>query len=414
MHPAINEVTFGAMPSAQDRDTATECPARITIVGTLPPLKAISGYCEGLAMALARRTRVEFLSFQALYPAALYPGRSPSDDSQPTPRHENLQIFTKLAWYNPFSWLSAGLHSRGEVVSIQWWSLPVAPMLLTIALLARLRGRPVATTVHNVIPHAGKGRLFTLFSRLLFALSDLLIVHSEHNAGALRRRYALAPERVAVLPMGAADFAHGRDISRSQARRHLSLPGDRRVLLLFGALRGYKGWDIALEALPAIRDAHPNALLLIAGESWEPEEHYRARVRDIGVTGHVRLDLHYIPEPDIHLYFSAADMVLLPYRHFEAQSGAGVSALSYGLPLVVSDCGSLPELVRDRASVVPTGDAATLAQRISEILASPLLYAKLAADSSELAAQHSWDESCRRLCQLLSQLIPSTDQVRPS
>lgn len=402
------------MPSVQDRDPASNCPARITIVGTLPPLKAISGYCEGLAMALARRTRVEFLSFRALYPAALYPGHSPSDDTQPAPHHENLEIITRLAWYNPFSWFAAGLRSRGEVVSIQWWSLPVAPMLLSIALLVRLRGRPVATTVHNVIPHAGKGRLFTLFSRLLFALSDLLIVHSEHNASALRRRYGIAPERVAVLPMGAADFAHGRNISRSQARSQLMLPSEKRVLLLFGALRGYKGWDLALEALPAILEAHPDTLLLIAGESWEPEEHYNQRVRDIGITGHVRLDLRYISEPDIHLYFTAADMVLLPYRHFEAQSGAGVSALPYGVPLVVTDCGSLPELVRDRASVVPTGDGAALAQRVTEILASPALYHALAADSRDLAAHHSWDESSRRLCQLLNQLRQTTDPLASS
>ena len=46
----------------------------VTVIGTLPPLKAISPYCEALVSSLSRSAKVNFISFRKIYPEFLYPG----------------------------------------------------------------------------------------------------------------------------------------------------------------------------------------------------------------------------------------------------------------------------------------------------------------------------------------------------
>lgn len=386
------------MPEAHWATPPTPCPRRVAIVGTLPPLRAISSYCEGLAVAQARYSEVEFYSFRALYPGFLYPGGALEDPAARAPQAVGLRIHRTLSWYNPLSWLAVGLRCRGHVLNLQWWSLPLAPVLLLIGGVARLRGIPVVTTVHNVEPHGGGSRLFRVASRLLYRLSDRLIVHSQANARHLRTLHPRVADRVRVSRMGFADFAQGRPVDRQRARRRLGLPPARPVLLMFGALRDYKGLPDALRAMAAVARSHKDALLLVAGQAWGDEAQYRGIVKALALDAQVRLDLRYIPEPEIHDYFSAADLLLLPYTGFSAQSGAGISALAYGLPILASRCGSLPELVADEASLIAPGDHAALARRIVALLDDPALLAALRDDSRTLAREHSWDAICARLC----------------
>lgn len=372
--------------------------ARITIVGTLPPLRAISGYCEGMALGVATHTQVEFFSFRALYPRFLYPGGAQEDARAREPAASNLSIKRTLAWYNPFSWFAAGMRFKGQILNLQWWSTPLFPILATMAILGRLRGIPVVTTIHNVVPHAGKSLAFRFASRLLYALSDRLIVHSRDNAAQLKTLYDIAPARILVSRMGSANFAKGQSYSQRDARQRLGLPQNRRILLMFGAVREYKGCDMALAALPAIAEAVPDTLLLIAGQPWRLPPSQQRMLEDAAASPLVRLDMHYIPDDAVHDYFAAADIVLLPYRPFSAQSGAGVSSLMYGLPLVVAHTGSLPELVRDPESVIPLGDVERLAKRVIQILTSGELYEKLAKDTETIAKHHSWEQIARELC----------------
>ena len=393
------------MTDAREADPARPYPSKVTIVGTLPPLRAISSYCEGLAVAQAGHCDVEFFSFHALYPSFLYPGGALEDPHAAEPEADRLEIHRVLSWYNPFSWLAVGMRLRGQVLNLQWWSLPLAPVFITIATVGRLRRIPVVTTVHNVAPH-GRGTLvYRLLSGLLYRLSDRLIVHSENNRQQLKSRFDHVDQKTIVSPMGMADFARGRPTDKQQSRERLGLPTDRRILLMFGAVRGYKGLPDALHAMVEISRERPETLLLVAGQAWDDAQRYRDIVNELGLADHVKLDLRYIPERQIHHYFSAADLLLLPYTRFSAQSGAGTSALSYGLPVVTSNCGSLPELVEDPASVIEPGDRRALASRVIAILGNPDLYEKLASETSAIGRTRSWNRISASLCAEYGKLV---------
>lgn len=352
-------------------------------------------------MALAEHTEVEFFSFSALYPKALYPGSAQANtDESRQPHHPNLRIHRRLTWYNPLSWVSAGMQAKGEIINLQWWSVPLAPILIVIALIAYLRHIPVIVTVHNVTPHSGNRLIHKLASRMLYQLTTAVLLHSRHNEEVFKSIFPNVDAWTDVIPMGAADFQHHRPIDKPAARTRLQIAQHKKVLLLMGAIRKYKGWDVALQAMREIRNHDPNVILIIAGQAWDSTDRISAVVRDHRLEANVKLDLQFIPDSNIHYYLSAADILLMPYTHFDAQSGIGTSALSYNLPIIVSDCGGLQDLVIDDDSIVPRRDATMLAKRSIEILSNSELYETLCSHSAFLAQRYAWHSISKQICRI--------------
>ncbi|MCH7811017.1 MAG: glycosyltransferase family 4 protein [Chloroflexi bacterium] len=111
------------------------------------------------------------------------------------------------------------------------------------------------------------------------------------------------------------------------------------------------------------------------------------------------------PKESVDTLFRAADLAVFPYTHFDAQSAAGTLALSFGVPMVVSDVGGLPDLVDDRRAVVPANDERALAEALVEILRDDSLRAKLAADGERRAGELGWDVIARKTADVYRSLI---------
>ncbi len=343
-----------------------------------------------MATAMTAHARVAFISFKHIYPGFLYPGGSPGDDdSFPAIDRPNLRVHRRLTWYNPLSWLREGLFTPASLLHAQWWSMPLAPIYGAVAGLFKLRRKPVVFTVHNAVSHE-KSHLFTLASRWLFKLGDHFIVHTRRNAQQMQSLYGVPASKISVIPHGSLDFQVSADTDRHAVRRELGFRPNDKVILVFGAIRPYKGVATALRAMAAVRQSVPEAKLLIAGKLWEDWAPYEQLITRLGLADAVVSHLRYIPAADVHCFFAAADLALLPYRHFDAQSGVGSSAMAFGTPMVVSDVGGLPDLVPDRRCVVPPGDPQALAAAVTTILTTPSLLAEITAELGNLRETFSW------------------------
>jgi glycosyltransferase involved in cell wall biosynthesis len=162
--------------------------------------------------------------------------------------------------------------------------------------------------------------------------------------------------------------------------------------LYFGAIRPYKGVATLLEAFKAVSRAVPQSMLLIAGQPWMEWKPLDTIASDPDLGGRVRTHLGFVPSAEVEQYFAAADVVVLPYTHFDAQSGVAAVALSFGRAMVVSRVGGLVDVVRDSAAVVPPNDPGALGRAISAVLSDRALQARLERDSMELAGGFGWDE----------------------
>lgn len=183
------------------------------------------------------------------------------------------------------------------------------------------------------------------------------------------------------------------------------MPGSPSASATFAPTRGV---DVLLRAFAEVAKADAQALLLIAGQPWGDWAPYQKLIHELGLADRVRTRLEYIPSGEIEPFFVAADVVVLPYTHFDAQSGVGTRALPFGRPLIVTNTGGLPDLVLDEEAVVPAGDAAALARAISRVLSDSALRDRMSVDSLALSASLGWDAIAERTASIYAALLGRT------
>ncbi len=335
---------------------------RISIVGPSYPFRGGIAQCTTLLYRhLRSQHTVTFYSFKRQYPAWLFPGKTDKDNSEnltAEPGTEHL-----LDSLNPSSWLRVANRIRKdqvELVIIPWWNSFWTPQFLTIALMVRwFTNARILFVCHNIFEH--EARFFTRFcSKTVLKRGDLFVVHSSEEFDRLKQ--FIPEDKITLGFLAQNDLFEGAAWDRADARKRLGVTGD--VLLFFGFLRPYKGLDVLLKAMPSILRKRP-VTLMIVGESWGGADDVNKMTGELGIASHiVRVD-RYVPNEEVGLYFSAADLVILPYL---AGTGSGVvpSAYVFNTPVVATRVGSMPDAVTDGRTgfLVPAGDPAALANAI--------------------------------------------------
>lgn len=281
---------------------------------------------------------------------------------------------------DPRSWLAAARAIAAytpDLLVVSWWA--TTPWIVCWHFVARqVRRRSPSTRVvywcHDVRPRSQHRAYLAVTARALRP-ADAFIVHAAHQADELRKMRPGAT--VLTTPLPSLDMFAGQRLPAAAARRRLGIAEGARVALFFGIVSPYKGLDDLLDALPAARQAVPDLHLLVVGRFEGGSDAYRARVQRLALSGVVTMVDGYVPDADVALYFSAADVVVLPYRE-ATQSGVAALACGFGVPVIATDVGGLGEAVADGIDglLVPPGRPDALAQAIARYftdgLAAPL------------------------------------------
>lgn len=341
---------------------------RVALFGPVHPFRGgIAHYTILLNRTLLEESHTVLLvSFRRMYPRWLFPGESDRD-----PSAKPLQAANPHYWIdslNPFTWLTTFArlrHFQPDLILFSWWTPFFAPLWYTLALLNRLfLGRELAILCHNVLPHE-ENPVDRLLARAVLGWADRIVVQSEREKSRLLELLPAAD--VGIAPHPVYDMWTEARISQAEARARLGLPTNLPLLLFFGIVRQYKGLDLLLEALPHIQEATGVVLLVIAGEFWDERALYEQQMRGLGIEKSVRIDSRYIPDEEVALYFSAADLLVAPYR---SVTGSGViqMAAGFGVP-VVTTAAYDPAAHHPASRRVEIGDVGQIAGAVVDALA---------------------------------------------
>ncbi|HVM87996.1 MAG TPA: glycosyltransferase [Puia sp.] len=336
---------------------------KIIIIGPAHPLRGgLATFDQRLAKGfLDEGYDCTIFSFSLQYPSFFFPGTT-QYSSEPAP--EDLDIFSKINSINPLNWLRVGAELKKikpDIVVVRYWLPFMGPALGTILrIIKRNHYSKIIAITDNILPHEKRIGDKAL-TRFFLKSCDAFITMSEKVMNDLRQLERTKPARQVLHPLY-DNF--GTIISKQEARTHLALKKDDKIILFFGFIRKYKGLDILLEAMADESIRSQKIKLLIAGEFYEDESIYQELIQKLNIRESLILETNFIADSEVKYYLCAADAVVQPYRN-ATQSGVTPLAYYFEKPMIVSNVGGLPGLVpHEKSGLVCEPDPRSLADAI--------------------------------------------------
>jgi glycosyltransferase involved in cell wall biosynthesis len=314
---------------------------RIAFLSPFYPYRGgIAQFSDSLFLSLQKSTEIKAFTFTRQYPGFLFPGKTQYVSEADIDRGINAERV--LDSVNPLTYRKTAERIRvfePDIILISYWMPFFAFSLGRVARILKkiCPQAKIISVMHNVIPHE-KRTGDDFLTRFYLKQNDSFVVLNEKSKDDLLK---LKPDaKYLVLPHPLYDH-YGNKIEKAEARKKLGIPSDKKVMLFFGLIRSYKGVDLILEALAELDESY---YLIIAGEVYGSFDKYKEIIKKNLLENRVLLQTKFIPESEIALYFSAADVCVLPYR---SGTQSGIEGISYhfGLPVIVTDVGGLKETV---------------------------------------------------------------------
>lgn len=215
-------------------------------------------------------------------------------------------------------------------------------------------------TVHDPISHSNQQNAQNeKIRKKNFRLFDKLVLLSKPLLNDFMSAYHIAKEKILLNRMGEFDYLR-------EMQQVPTLVGEKYILF-FGYIYPYKGLEYLCEAMKEVHKSHPEVRLVIAGGGniyfdWAPYKNI----------DYIILRNHFIDLPELAGLLSGCEFSVCPYKD-ATQSGVVQTAFSLGVPLIVTNVGALPDVVKDGQNglVVPPCDSSSLVGAINTLLDNP-------------------------------------------
>jgi glycosyltransferase involved in cell wall biosynthesis len=285
--------------------------------------KAISGYASTLTESMQKQgINVENITYYAGKPLSVF------------------KIISKIKKYEL-------IHIQHEYNLLGGYGLP----FFLLYFLLRYYKKKVITTMHTVLSQNEKfkgNKLKTILRKILYRtqnklinrVSNKIVVHANFFKEILIREYQVKPEKIIVLPQGIIEGI--KTLSKKEARKKFNLSGP--VYLFMGSMVSDHGHDIIIKQADKIG----STILIVANpvsvndrntkrniSYLEENQNY---VKKNKLSKFVRFDVFDINDkkPEWWEYFSAADLIMLPYRG-GIGSGIFAHAMAMKKPVIASE-----------------------------------------------------------------------------
>lgn len=276
------------------------------------------------------------------------------------PDIEGLQVFSyyKGIFGRTSNFIAGMLYCIGSIRSIfhakfigsticHYHLFHVNMLVVFDLLLTKFLRMKAVYTIHDVVSNLEKNQSSKLLTNFVIKLSDKVFTHNQFSKNQIQDLFRQATNNIAIIPHG--NYVPFIKIEKNNiaSREYLNIPKQKKVLLFFGMIKRMKGLELMLSALSRIKDRHPDILLVIAGKVWEGDfSRYQKIIDNLDLHHYCIIRNQYIPSDDVDHYFSAADLVVLPYKRI-SQSGVLMMAVSYQKAVLSSNLEPFKEVLTD-------------------------------------------------------------------
>ena len=240
---------------------------------------------------------------------------------------------------------------------------------------------PIVTTVHDIKFHPGdtsSQKVPLTFREFIVRHSTAIFVHGKKLLEEAQHHFKFKASQIHLV-YHAARFRY-LELAK-QAGLKKKNDGYIRVLF-FGRIYQYKGLQYFIESEPFVRQVNSKVLFVIAG-AGENFDQYQALIKN---PSGFDIRNKRIPDIEVAQLFTDADLVILPYIE-ASQSGVIPIAMTFGLPIIATNVGSLPETVEEgeMGMVIPPRETRTLASAIIQLCVNKELRITMGENALKMA-----------------------------
>jgi len=266
-------------------------------------------------------------------------------------------------------------------------------------------GQRLVVTVHDLAFERYPGMfprtwraMYRMGLRAAVRRADAILTPSRHTAEDVLSRTKVDPAKLHVVPLAAAPPGNAVDVADALGRLKVRAP----YLLFVGTIEPRKNLVRLVRAYRRVAAAGlPHALVLTGPLGWQHE----ALMRELALEGPGEIVMTGALEPgDLDAVFRAADAFVYPSL-YEGFGLPVLEAMARGVPAVVSNTSSLPEVTGDAALGVNPRSIREIAAAIETLCTDVALAERLAAAGRLRAERFSWDETARRTLEVYERAL---------
>lgn len=184
----------------------------------------------------------------------------------------------------------------------------------------------------------------------------------------LAKSLGINERKFKIIPNG-VDLEKFKILNKSECRKTLGIPSDRKVLISVGGLVKRKGHHRVVKIMPKLIKKYPDILyVIVGGGSVEGNisDYLKEQIYELGISEHVHL-VGEIPHEEVNSYLRASDIFVLATQ-YEGWPNVFFEAMACGLPVVTTDICGNAEIVKngENGLLVHFGDGNALATAIND------------------------------------------------
>jgi glycosyltransferase involved in cell wall biosynthesis len=235
-------------------------------------------------------------------------------------------------------------------------------------------------------------------------ISKAIFAISNSTKADIVRHYPGAKNKIYVTPLGYDAKLFNTHISDEDVRRvrgRYSIVTD--YVLYLGTLKPSKNVEGLIEAYSSISKQYPKIKLVIAGKKGWLYEPIFEKVRKLGLADSI-VFTDFVAEEDKPALIKGAKVFVLP-SFWEGFGLDALNAMACGVPVVVSNVGSLPEVVGETGVKVDPYNIDSIAGGIEEVLLAPKAkYNSMVERGLAQAKKFSWEKTARETLKIITSI----------
>lgn len=288
-----------------------------------------------------------------------------------------------------------------DVINLQWYEVPIVDQFFVRKMKRETKGLKIVMTVHGIVPAELNKKKHDGLQKL-YQDADAILLHSNPGLKYFNECFQTSCPKY-MITSAFRDEGDYVPMDKVEARKRLGIPLDKKVILSFGTVREDKTIDVLYKAFPQALKKNPDLFLLSAGTLNVKEKDYYTSLADAcRATGAAKIDFAYVTKEMEPVYYSAADILALPYSYI-SQSGVAYCGLLFRLPMVATDIPRLDLMAKEgiNAEIFPKGDDVAMADKLAE----------LAADDQKLTRYAEASERIRKEEFSIKRRVALTEQA---